>query len=440
MEKVLMEIIIAINNLVGLFIVMRFFDYIFTKKILTTKVRNIRLITVLIVAITGNILTSELGIALVFAFIIYSIIAYCFYQARIQIKLIASVFFIIFSFVTELLAALLLTAVFGNVIQNIRQNTMYLFLGGVVSKIILMALTEVIIRYRSRNASKVTIGSWLLIVSIPIVSVGLAVISVYEPIITNSYSYVSVISCLSILYINIITFYLFDSIIIQVNENNQYRFRENVMRTQQEQYKNIIEGYNQVRKVRHDMVGHLITLDGYLMQNDYNKAVDYIHKLSDELDLGKRGVISNNVIVDALINNRKSRIYEEGIEFKDEMFIPRELKIDDMDLSIVLGNILNNAIEGCSRIKEAEKKKIIDFKMKYKRESLLIEMKNSCELNTIRQRDGDFISSKTYRENDEFGIGLGNVKGIVQKYNGIFQAELEGEMFVIKIVLPDINV
>jgi uncharacterized membrane protein len=79
-----------------------------------------------------------------------------------------------------------------------------------------MLLVEIIIRFRKRNASKVSVGSWLLIVSIPICSIVLAVTSVYKPIVNNTHSDVAVIACLAIVYINVITFYLFDNIISQI--------------------------------------------------------------------------------------------------------------------------------------------------------------------------------------------------------------------------------
>jgi sensor histidine kinase regulating citrate/malate metabolism len=124
------------------------------------------------------------------------------------------------------------------------------------------------------------------------------------------------------------------------------------MLMQQEQYQNIISGYDQVKKVRHDMINHLIVLDSYLSDSQYNQAVKYIGKLSEELDLSKKGVISNNIIVDALINNSMEKAKKQNITFDYNIFIPNQLMMDDMDLCIVLGNVLDNAIEACDRITE----------------------------------------------------------------------------------------
>ncbi len=140
----------------------------------------------------------------------------------------------------ELIAVLLIIAVFGNVLNDIRHNMMLLLLGGVVSKILLILLVGVIIRFKKRDASQVSLKSWLFILSIPVFSIVLSVTSVYEPILKNEFNTVSVLACTSILYINLIVFYLFDSIVLQVNENNQFRFREKQMLMQ----KNHIEQCN----------------------------------------------------------------------------------------------------------------------------------------------------------------------------------------------------
>lgn len=439
MQNYLTSVVIMMNDVVGLFVAIRFYDNILIEKRMDKRIRAIGLIGILLAAIIVNVAIEKLNILLLVSFVVFSIIANLFYLGKVHVKLIAAIFIVIFSFLMELIAALLIVAVFGNVMQDIRQNMMLLLLGGTVSKILLLLLVEIIIRFKRRNASQVSLRSWLFIISIPIFSIVLSVTSVYEPILKNEFSDVYAISSISILYINIIVFYLFDSIVIQLNENNQVKFREKQLLMQRDQYENVIDGYNQVKKVRHDMLSHLITLDAYLNQKQYHEAVEYIHKLNKELDFNKRGIVSNNVAIDALISNRKSKAAEERIEFEAEIVIPKKLKINDMDICIVLGNALNNAIEACQRITTEKTDKQIVLKMGYKQDNVLIELKNSYDLNTIRKRNKRFISSKRYRKIDEVGIGMGNMEEIIEKYGGIYQADLQEEVFVVKIMIPDIN-
>lgn len=252
----------------------------------------------------------------------------------------------------------------------------------------------------------------------------------------NSFDNMSVFICLAIIYINIITFHLFDSIIIQIDENNVIKFHEEQLLLQQIQYENIILGYNQVEKLRHDMLGHLIVIDGYLNKNKIEDATNYIGKLNNELDFSIMGILSNNVAVDAIINNRKIKAKELGIDMIYDIIIPESLIINDMDICIVLGNALNNAIEGCQRIDDSTNK-IIELKMRYKRNSLLLEVKNPYDIGTIELKDEKFVSSKLCRGKGEIGAGIANIKAVAEEYNGLCEINSQSEVFILKVIIPD---
>ena len=439
MQGYLTNIVVMMNDIVGVFVAVRFYNHMLTKKSMNEKIRIGGLGGILLLAIALNVVIEKSNILLTISFGIFFIIAYLFYNGEIHIKMIMAIFIVIFSYLMELIAALVIVAIFGNVLYDIRHNMMLLLLGGIISKILLIFFAEIIIRFRKNNASQVSLRSWLLILSIPVFSVVLSVTSVYEPILKDEFSVISVLACVSIVYINVIVFYLFDSIVFQVNENNQFRFREKQLLIQKNQYENVIDGYNQVKRVRHDMVNHLLALDGYLANQQYHEALEYIHKLNDELDFGKRGIVSSNVAIDALIGNGKLKAAKEGIDFECEVMIPRKLKIDEMDICIVLGNLLNNAIEACRRIDDERVNKRIMLKMYYKQEYIFIELENSYDLSTIKKKNGRFVSSKLYREKDEIGIGMGNMEKIVEKYEGVYQIDLSGKMFIVKIMMPDVN-
>jgi hypothetical protein len=435
-QEYLVYLVLVLNHIAGLIIAIRFFNHVLTARKSNLMIFLVGFIGIGLTVIL-NTLSDGLLASLILTYMFYFFIAHLFYIGKRHVKAVECGFIVLFSFVTEISTAFLFSTIFGSEIQHVREDLMHLIFGGVVSKLLLMMILEMIIRYRDRNASKVFLGSWLLIISIPVISIFLTATSVYGPIYQNAFNAISGFSCLAILYINMVAFYLFDSIIVQVNENHRYKFREEQILMQQEQYQSIIEGYNQVKRFRHDMLSHLVTLQGYLLQNQVSEAEEYLGKLSGELDLKKSGMISNNIVVDALINNRKTKAAKEGIEFETEIMIPREFIIDDMDLCILLGNALNNAIEACMRLRDNQIEKKISLKMKYKRNCLLIELSNSYDISTVKKSEGQFLSSKSNIEKESHGIGLGNIDAIVEKYGGTFQTNLLDEMFVLKIMIPD---
>lgn len=438
LEVYLSGIVLMTNNIVGLFVMIRFLNHVFIKSELKDYKRKFGLGLLLFVGTIMNVLIDNVGMNLVSILAFYYFIGYIFYQGKAHVKLIATVFIATFSFITELITALAFGMLFEASIQGVRDNPMHLFLGGVVSKILFIMLIEIIVRFRRRSASKVSLGSWLLIVSIPFVSIILAVISVYKPIINNSFDDLAVIACISILYINLIAFYLFDNIVIQIDDNNQIRYREKQLLLQQNQYQIIISGYNKVKRIRHDMLGHLIAINGYLIKSQNEEAIEYISRIHEDLDISYRGILSTNVAVDAIINNRMAKAEELGITFTHEIMIANDLQIDDIDLCIILGNILNNAIEGAQRvIKDIPLN--INLVIKYKRNTLLIEVENTCDSNTINNKSGNYLSSKTHRRLNSVGTGLGNIKGVADKYNGFVKIDVQPERFSVRAMIPDIK-
>ncbi len=436
LNRYLMETILLMNNIVGLYLFVRFISCILTKKKMKDTNRRLSLVTILIAMTLININFDNLVSNLLILLAINYFIGELFYIGKRHVKLIAAVFFVVFSVITELLTAVIFGLVFDASIIGIRDNEMHLFLGGVISKFLLILFVEIVVKLSKKNASDVSLKSWFLIMSIPLVSIILAVSVVYEPIVNNVFSDTAVLACVAILYINLISVYLFDNIIAQIHENNTIKFREKQLILQQHQYENIISGHENVKRLRHDMLGHLITITEYLKYNKVEDAKSYIGKLHHEIDFIKQGMFSEHIPVDAIVNNRMAKANELGIKTIIDIAIPKSLNVDDVDLCVIIGNLLTNAIEACQRI-NGDTSKYIKFIMKYKHESIIIESINAYNSQTIKEVNNKFTSSKAFRVKDELGMGLANIESVSKKYNGVFNFDRNNYEFIVKIVIPD---
>ena len=140
---------------------------------------------------------------------------------------------------------------------------------------------------------------------------------------------------------------------------------------------------------------------------------------------------TDNIIVDALVNSKYTLAKRRGIDFIIELNIPRELPFENADLSIVLGNILDNALEANS----SEGK--IFLSMKYEKSILFIFLKNTYDRPINRHKDGEIVTNKADASNH--GIGLKSVRKITEKYYGASIIEIDEKEFVMKIsmIAPD---
>ena len=105
------------------------------------------------------------------------------------------------------------------------------------------------------------------------------------------------------------------------------------------------------------------------------------------------------------------------------------MNINEDDMVIIFGNLLDNAIEACQRESE---KKYIDLKVFYESGCIMINVINSYD-SVINESDGEYITRK---ENKELhGLGIKSVKKTVNKYNGIMEISSEIYEFMVNVFL-----
>jgi len=435
-DSLIYDIFMILINLTGIIIAVYFYNGFFVRKYSTILWNILLLFSIVFLSTVSSLIFKEIDISTMIVFTFYFLILIYGYKGRIHIKVIASVFILVFSLVTEMLAAIILVWVFGFHLAEARENLVFFAIGAIISKLLLVIIIRVILKIASRNVSTISTRSWSLIISIPIISIYLVINCAYKYVLDNIFSLNAVIICSGILCINLITFHLFDSIIKQTAENDQHRIRENHLMIQQEQYISIISSYEKVKRLRHDMINHLISLNGYLNNEQYQEARNYVDNLSKNLSDSTRNIISGNIVVDAIINSKKKLMSTKDILFEVDIAVSNQMRIEDIDLCILLGNALDNAIEACERMKDVNIKRIINLKLRYKSGNLLLNLENTYDVNSVKMISGIFVSTKRIDKSTDCGMGIDNMKRIVGKYNGNFKIEVNEDFFRLCLLIP----
>ena len=112
-----------------------------------------------------------------------------------------------------------------------------------------------------------------------------------------------------------------------------------------------------------------------------------------------------------------------------DLNIPENLEIPSIDMTIILGNLLDNAIEAASEVKESP---YIDVKIKYDKGRLFLQVKNPY-VGEVIEKDGRFITTKNDRENH--GIGLDSVAKVVLKYDGTMSVDYIDNIFSVAVLM-----
>ncbi len=171
--------------------------------------------------------------------------------------------------------------------------------------------------------------------------------------------------------------------------------------------------YGEQRKSTHEFRHHIDCLCGLLKNGEYVHAKEYVGKLNDDFMKAVNMLNTGNPIVDSVLNQKIISARNKGIKVIPVFNDLSQLRIEKDDIVVILSNLLENAIEACERLKK-EKKEIKLYIEDYAEGTTLV-MKNPLE-KEIKINNGKLITSKDDKLNH--GIGMSNVKNIVEKYDG----------------------
>lgn len=216
-------------------------------------------------------------------------------------------------------------------------------------------------------------------------------------------------------------FYVFgmNRIYLEQEKNGRYH-------SQIEVYKMLTEQYRQSERLRHDMKNHIIALSALSRNKEWQKLDGYLKNMEGTvMDAG--GDATGNKAVDALIYQKRKRAEAQMIQWDCDVRIPKECCFHDFDLCVLFGNILDNALEACARM-QGDEGRFIRIQAKIVKKCFLIEVRNSID------RTEKFSEGFTGRQGH--GIGLLNVRDVVNRYNGAVDIKAENGIFVISVLMP----
>lgn len=185
----------------------------------------------------------------------------------------------------------------------------------------------------------------------------------------------------------------------------------------------------EVRRLRHDLRHHYVYLSTLVQEGRYDELEDYVNGLGDSaaaLEQAPR-TYCENLLANALVSHYADLAYQRGYAFNALLDIPADMPhLSDADLCVVLGNLLENALEACARIpQDSPTKPVIDFKARTQGALLFITLDNSLGAAPKRSERG-FETSKS---SGSHGIGLQSIQAIAQKYDGEATFSAEDNMF-----------
>lgn len=217
---------------------------------------------------------------------------------------------------------------------------------------------------------------------------------------------------------------IFDLLFGKAIDRRISAFQNDLMNKHVTEVENI---YRQMRGWRHDYHNHIQTLKAYRSLGEDAKVDEYLNSLETDLTSVDTLIKSGNIMVDAIVNSKISIAKMRHISVNVKVVVPRSLTISEIDLCVIIGNLLDNAVEACMKL-ESESNRFIRVYMDIKRDSLYLSITNSS--------GGKVGHGYRSSKGENHGFGLMRVDGIVDKHSGYIRRGHEDGAFTTEVMLP----
>lgn len=235
-------------------------------------------------------------------------------------------------------------------------------------------------------------------------------------------------------YMGIVILGLFIIYVKNANENYKYLLEmENLLRnSQKNNYEVMLAKEDETRDFRHDISNHIICLQEMIRSENLVDANKYIEQMQIAISqIQKKNYTVGNEILDAILNYYIQQLIED-IEVTISGRCHCNLQINEVELCSIISNPIQNAIEALNN--QIAGNRYLNIRMNSTIRNLKIVIINSFSKNHFTMIDG--LPGTLKEDKSNHGIGLRNVKKLVEKNNGLFQIDIKENEFQVTVILP----
>lgn len=297
-----------------------------------------------------------------------------------------------------------------------------------MANMVIFSLELVYKNARQDNDKKVLkLEYWLAILVLPIGSIIITAL-VY----CGEYSVISNLVIVVILItMNVLAFHLYELLEKYYFSNYERSLLQQQNAAYAHEFELIRKADETSRLIRHDFKNHIAVIKQLLQSRKLETLEAYLSDFGDFTVKGEY-VSSGNAEIDSILNYKLSGAESIGAEITVEVRIPTSLTIEPLDISVILGNLLDNATEAMDK----SQVKRLGIQVYVDRGAFFIQISNTYSGIVKKVPSGGIIAYITQKEHPEMhGIGLTNVYRTVEKYDGKISIDDTGQQFVVEVML-----
>lgn len=197
-------------------------------------------------------------------------------------------------------------------------------------------------------------------------------------------------------------------------------------------YREVDNMYKQIRGWRHDYRNHIQTMKVLASSGDLEGIRSYLDRLDTDLNTVDLAVKTGNAMADAILNSKISLAKSRDIPVQVDAHIPVKLKMSELDLCCIIGNLFDNAIEASLALPPEER--LIRVYMDMKGTQLYLSFTNFTAGGKREKQGGRFLTTK----GEGHGFGLVRIDAIVERLEGYLSRNSEDGAFTTEILIPQV--
>lgn len=308
----------------------------------------------------------------------------------------------------------------------------FFIVGSVVSKIILYTLLQVFKKYFNENSLiNLPLHYWVRLFLIPIATIYI-IHNTYILTSPGGNTFFFTLTTILLVFINYISFDMYDKLGTHIEIEKRNLAYEQQLELCNKQSTERELAYQETKRIRHDLNEYLVAIKATLLTGDINTVLSKIDILLDHNHIYKKDVSrSGNLVIDSLINYKHTLVEKKGIKMECNILVPPELPYDSADLCIIIGNLLDNALEATQSL--SVESRYINLSITQIKGNLSITIQNPYNGKLKKDNTLKLLSLKSDSHNH--GIGLTSVKQSVDKYNGELLIKTDHNIFNVSIFL-----
>ncbi len=187
--------------------------------------------------------------------------------------------------------------------------------------------------------------------------------------------------------------------------------------------------YTKMRGWRHDYHNHIQAMQASMALGNYDEVNNYLRQLNDDLTNVDTTIKTGRVMVDAILNGKMNIALQNKVAVNAKAKIPPGVPVTDVDLCVIIGNLLDNAVEENRKLPEEDR--FIRIYLGQKNTQFYLAFTNAA--GKKREKQGSLFQST---KGIDHGFGLARVETIVKKYGGLFSTDSEDGGFTAEILIP----